>query len=363
MNIYIAGDFLMTSNLENSNNTKWLNDFLSHPIYESTSTPPQILNFDRNTFLDLSNIDYTQEDRHVFYDVNEISDKSLEYITSNISTNDLLICYELSEATKKILQSLNLTYIDIWLHPIRFIDDVLFSFYSNNEKINNNISQFNINDSLYYTYANNLKVQGYRGFKKANANVKHNSALFIGQTLNDKALFNEGKMLSVLDFKEKFTKLTQEHNHVYYSRHPFVKSGDEQILNFVRKFRNTSIIEEPAYDLLVNDNIKKVASISSSVVIESKYFGKEHEYFYKTVIDFDTKKTGISTIFQEFLFGHFWSTILKPVVDTNEVDKLQFLSQKNKIRDSLSFYWGYRNIDKVEVLKKTVGDLFKKIRG
>jgi len=44
----------------------------------------------------------------------------------------------------------------------------------------------------------------------------------------------------------------------------------------------------------------------------------------------------------------------------NTVEKCEFLDSKDKIRDMLSFYWGYRNIDKVESLKQTVGQLFEK---
>lgn len=80
--------------------------------------------------------------------------------------------YELSEQTRKILDKIKVTYIDIWLHPIRYMDDVLFGLKSNNEEINNKLYTFNIPSETYYLYADRLKVQNYRGYRKNKSYLK-----------------------------------------------------------------------------------------------------------------------------------------------------------------------------------------------
>ena len=49
---------------------------------------------------------------------------SLDYLKSFLDSFDLIIGYELSEITKESINSLQKRYIDIWLSPIRFLNDL-----------------------------------------------------------------------------------------------------------------------------------------------------------------------------------------------------------------------------------------------
>ncbi|WP_394622846.1 hypothetical protein, partial [Escherichia coli] len=94
-----------------------------------------------------------------YYNERDINSESIKYIKSIIKNDIILVGYELSEQTRKILDKIKVTYIDIWLHPIRYMDDVLFGLKSNNEEINNKLYTFNIPSETYYLYADRLKVQ------------------------------------------------------------------------------------------------------------------------------------------------------------------------------------------------------------
>ncbi|MCV4626815.1 hypothetical protein OFC18_32575, partial [Escherichia coli] len=62
------------------------------------------------------------EETHAHFNEHAITDKSVNYL-GNFLKNTFVIGYELSEQTKSILDKINIKYIDIWLHPIRFVDD------------------------------------------------------------------------------------------------------------------------------------------------------------------------------------------------------------------------------------------------
>jgi len=362
--IYIGADLLMTKESEQNNNIEWLFDFIKIPLKNVLEENIRVLrtdkdiDFDREKFFGKSNIKFNKYLLHNFFNVNDITKESKEYLKSVLSKS-LFIGYEISDQTKEILNSIEVQFIDVWLHPIRFLDDVLFGFYSNNTEINNKLKEFNENQEKYYLYAQRLKVQSYKGISKSKESLEIDSAVFAGQTLVDKAIYSNGKMLTVLDFKEKFEKLIEEYKVVYYIPHPFVKSGDEEIINYLNEFKNVKILKgkDSIYNVLSSNNIKKVVTISSSVALEAKYFGKEIEYYFKPIIDINEK---YSSVYQSFLYGYFWSEILSDITKTKKVKKIEFNDSKDKIRDSLSFYWSYRDIDKVEMLKKTVGNLFKK---
>lgn len=366
--ILICSDFLMTCDTEQDNNIIWLFDFINRPLYQAThrnvykfsSGKNGSIKIDREIFFSKSNIQCDSFKKQFFYNADEITIKSKEYLKSLFKDDDILICYELSEQTKSILSSIRVNFIDIWLHPIRYMDDVLFGINSNNEKVNAELKNFNIPPETYYLYADRLKVQNYRGHRRSKSIVEPNSALFVGQTLFDKAIFSNGKMLSLLDFKKKFEHVTEKYKHVYYSRHPFVKDGDSEILDYIKKFRNVSINNDPAYHLLASKELKYVFSISSSVVHEAKYFGKESEFLYKPVIEIGDNNSQYISVMHEIYYSHFWSSILSPICPTQQVLEVSYFCGKDKTRDALSFYWGYRNIDKTESLKQTVSSLWDK---
>ena len=220
--IYLTADFLATKESEQSNNIRWFKDILKRPLQQATGLVSQEFKsaflekngFVRSRFFEASGIHFSPSEMQFDYDANSVTDDSISYLQQHISASTLVVGYELSKATRTILDRAGITYIDIWLHPIRFLDDVLFAFNSNNPAINAALQTFNINEETYYLYADRLRVQNYRGFRRPKLDLVEDSALFVGQTLYDKAISSNGKMLSLLDFKEKFEKLCKQHSHL-----------------------------------------------------------------------------------------------------------------------------------------------------
>lgn len=287
--ILIASDPLFTKESEQHNNRRWMTDLLSRPIQLATGTRPGELKssidgdatcIDREHFFKLSNIDVDLTMTQFWYDVNSITQASLDYLSEFVDSSTLVVGYELSMQTRDLLDKLNVPFVDMWLHPVRFLDDILFGMNSNNYEINSEIFKFHLDDDVAYLYADKIKIQTYKGWRRIEADVQDNSALFIGQMLNDKSICKDGKMLSVLDFKEKFEDLGRKYSKVYYSKHPYLRSGDEEINRYISSLSFVELTDIPTYRLLASNKIAKVTSLSSSVITEAKYFGKDTEYFF-----------------------------------------------------------------------------------
>ena len=171
--------------------------------------------------------------------------------------------------------------------------------------------------------------------------------------MNDKSVCQDGKMLSLLDFKEEFIKITNEYSKVYYSRHPYIKNEDKKVMKFIKSFKNVEVIDEAPYRLFASLRLKHVFSISSSAATEAKYFGKSTSLLFKNLIDFGDVKNlnSYSSIFQKLLEQIFWAKILSPVCEVKSVLEYNFNPSKDKLRDMPGFYWSYYDIDKLEHLR------------
>jgi hypothetical protein len=373
-NIFLCSDFLSTNEKEQRNNLKWIQDLLSRSINFATNKKVKtfigfdesLTFFNRNIFFSKSNLKIDSSLNQIGFKDESITEDSKNYLKYFLPEDSIIIGYELSNETRNILDELNFIYIDIWLNPIRFYDDILFSFSSNHQRILESIYNFHINDEIFYHYADRIKIQSYKGWKRLNFNANPNSALIIGQTLNDKALIEKGSKKRLSDYSFKVDELCEKYNKVYYSKHPFITNEhNKEIKIFKKKHSNFKIIKQPAYRLLSNENIKKVVSISSSVVQEAHYFEKETEYFFKPVINLSNYyiPNHYASICQDFIFPYFWSQILHHVTGVNCIkNDMQYLSPKDKLRDMLAFYWSYKEIDKIEYYKTTnYKEIFKDI--
>lgn len=367
--LFITTDFLMTKESEQRSNLKWIVDLISRPLNKATGIKSKVLFsgfqsdsiFNRSIFLKLSGIELKPLEQQFHFEADDILQTSLNYLVECIGENSLIIGYELSDSTRSILNRCGIKYIDIWLHPVRFMDDVLFAIRSNDDCINLELNHFEYNAELCWMHADRLKVQNYRGFRRSKFDAKENSALFVGQTLNDKAIAHRGVMLNLLDYKNEFECLTKSHERIYYSRHPFVKSGDENVISFLKSFRNVEIVSVPTYELLANQNVATTVTISSSVATEAYFFGKDISYYFKPPVGvFKLTNPSYTSTQHEIFTEHFWAKILKPIYLTSNAEPVRFESVKDKVRDTLSFYWGYRDIDKVESLKQTVSKMLNR---
>ncbi len=358
--VTICCDFLMTRNSTQKYHLKWFYLIIERALSKAIRAKSVDFlsdnechnSFQRSTFFALSGQSLPLEESHVHFNAGTISEESFLYLKQFIN-NTFVIGYELSEQTKEILDAINIKYVDIWLHPIRFLDDNFYAYSSSDGNILEKLWKYNLPDDTYYLYADKLKIQSYMGWDKFyNAIDKiliDDSCLFVGQTLTDKAVCRDGTMLTVLNFEEEFTQLTKDYSHVYFSPHPMIRGDYTAQLQFLNQFDNVSIIKEPGYKLLCSEKIKKVVAISSSLVYEAKFFNKDTEFLYRPIVPVSNEcgDGGYISIFNKLHSSVFWANILECEFETKEnIIDIDYLTQKNNYRDMLSLYYNNKVFDK-----------------
>ncbi|MHC1727609.1 MAG: hypothetical protein AB9866_16670 [Syntrophobacteraceae bacterium] len=369
--ILITSDFLMTKETEQASNSRWMLDLLRRPIKQATGILPSsfsssLMNsqtLSRAHFFELSDIKLDVDATQFWFDDAAVTSESLDYLARHLGPEDLVVGYELSEQLRRLLDCIEVPWVDIWLHPIRFLDDILFAFSASERSVYDAMRSFHIAEDVFYLYADRIRIQSYKGYRRFKKSVHPGSALFVAQTLEDKAVCERGRMLNLLDFKEAFESTGAEYGKVYYSRHPYVRRGDEAILKYVKDCGFAEVVNSPAYHLLSSGKIAKAFSISSSVVYEAKYFGLDTEFLFNPVIRYGERYgQEYLSIYQEFVSSHFWARALSPILPTNNCDRVMYLEGKDKLRDMLNFYWSYRNIDKVEDMRQQLLSVDRKVQ-
>ena len=262
--------------------------------------------------------------------------KAYDYIYS-IFKDSLVISYELEECMLAALEYFNIPYIEINLDPIRFLEDIMLCFKTNNKEAYARLLDYRVDEEFLYLSANYIKAF-YATMENKTTNERN--VLFLGQTECDKTLVDEksGEIYSILNRKEEFKKAISGFDNIFYKRHPLVKN-DKEIIEYINSLGNVKIIDENFYSLISRNDIKKVVSISSGTCCEARYFQKETEFLLKEGVPRQTcNKVELDkyvSIYQDFFSLNFWSHILEPFVKTEKFDrKITIGGASNKLRNS-----------------------------
>jgi len=270
----------------------------------------QEFGYSQGYFFSLCNIPVNISLKEPFFPLvyEDLTPQSIEYVLSFLRGYDVVITYEASTLFRKVLEDNSIRYIDIWLSPIRFYKDLMFSFYSNDPVIRASLSKYKVDEKKLYREAKVINDQFKYFIKvKENFSLERNSALIIGQLSRDKSVMKERKFLTLLDFYEDIKKLSKKYTKLYLLRHPLMRL--EEFKTIVEGFSDIKNIEwlegVNTYFLLTREEIKSCVGISSSVLTEARYFGKEVIFLYKPVID-----ENYVNIYEHYYSSSFWANIL-----------------------------------------------------
>ncbi len=194
-------------------------------------------------------------------------DAGADVLRPTFSDADLVLGFELSPFLQSALDKLGKPYISISIAPERFATDYIWQFESNIPQAEANIRKISMAHSQLVAAADIRK----RRAKK----LKYAPGIVVfGQIAADASLLYRDKVLSLNDFTQQLRALKEEFGQVYYKRHPFT-GGDEDIVDMMLEDIGVIGIQEDPYDILNSDCFPAVAAISSSIVHEAGYFGKE----------------------------------------------------------------------------------------
>lgn len=341
MKILVTYDFLATSSLlgKTLSNTLSFIQKILYPLNIEVIIDDG--DFEEERFYDLINLREEDRKKFIVLDENILNEDSLEMLKEYVDKYDLLIAYELSIETRNIFDKQKIKYIDLWLSPIRFYDDLMFDFYSNVPKVQNNLKKYKINEELFFIQSKKISNQ----FKYFRLNkelvLEDNSFLLVGQLFEDRSVIKNGKALTLIDYKKRLKILSKSCNKIYFQKHPFMPLQDFKLyFDEFKDIKNIEYLENiNIYELLSRTEIKKVIAISSSVLYEANFFGKDIEYLYKPVIE-----DKYITIYKEYFNTSFWINIL----DLNEkILNIELLNYDNFFRQKLDAFWGYKDFIEV----------------
>lgn len=206
-----------------------------------------------------------------------LSNWSKKMYDEHVDVHKLCFSYEASPALTNYLQQNNVSYVDFRLAPLRFLPDLLIAVKSNDMRIQQGLAQCGVSLAEIKLCANELKAsyrykQRYIEF----APIPHSHYYFVGQTPNDNSIIDGGYHLRIANRKSELETYFFNKT-VMYLPHPAAPAEhvQQEIALLEQIASSVELSNSNSYDLLCEESNDLFVSISSGLLQEAQFFGKQ----------------------------------------------------------------------------------------
>ncbi|MGE5516366.1 MAG: glycosyltransferase [Bacteroidota bacterium] len=350
----VTGDFLradapaLPRESSQHGNIVWLHDLLSFALSTVTGSEPHFASWcAMNKDGKEATQSQIQVDVPAFYALTGRSASTMSWVQCfnrtdptaeelaffrEIFDQSFVIGFELSPFQRTIFDRLEIPFLSLAIHPLRFGKDLFFYATSNDAHVRAILEKEPpCGGPALVGAASLLKAQAAR---RPSPPLVDGAALFCLQVGVDSSLIAGARLVSLLDYRHEFAELTQRFPHVYVKKHPFAPA-DPAVLDFVLSFPNVSLIDGDAYALLAHPAIVAVASLSSSMLSEAEVFGKKAIRF----LDGASLNSSALTVGGRVLDGSLWQAMLSPHLPDCRPGHDGYATQTNPIEATLTTSW------------------------
>ncbi|MCH8268974.1 MAG: hypothetical protein IH846_15805, partial [Acidobacteria bacterium] len=354
--IVFTGDVLRPMPDGNSHqalNIQWLADLLRYPVSMAADAELDVHLWDAGKgsidgprFYELNGSTVSPENWGRLFDAKEISLSSAEYL-GTFFEDAVVVGFELPDVMIRLFQARGVPYLDFFIHPVRYLDDLFFGIRTNVAEMFAVLKRHALPEELFHLQAGIHKATMRR---VPPLQIMPNSCLFVGQTPVDKSLLVNGNVLSVENFSGQIKQIARSYQRVYFKPHPY-GSEEGRIMKVLGGTGKAEITRANVYHLLAQDNIQEVFGISSSVLYEAEYFGKKVTHLSKNRLSlYGPQRASFDPwtfvpVFDAFYNPRFWSELLGSVCAVKECPDLKLSPKSSRLRTCLHIFWGYNFLD------------------
>jgi len=366
--VVITGDVLRANANGTPNqplNIRWLYNLLHYPISRALgSAKLEIVIWDDEGTLDgrrvyeLCGLEPNEENWARLATAEELPPGAVEYL-SPFFRGAVVIGFELPDVLIRTFHALQIDYVDLTIHPVRFLDDILFGVRTSIPEAFEVLKVRAVDEDVFHIQA---------GLHKATVSrmtplpIPADSCLCVGQTRVDKSLVAQGRILSLLDYRDEVQRIIDRHSRTYFKPHPYA-AGQEDVVRALVELGDVEITGENIYRLLADEHITEVFGISSSAIYEAAFFGKKGTYLYMNPLRLwdATRPSNFDPwvfvpVYDDLLSPRCWAELLARRLKVNTCPENRLAPKASRLRISLQSHWGYNFLDSELLLRNMTGE-------
>jgi hypothetical protein len=257
------------------------------------------------------------------------------------------VVYEMPPYLARLLDRHEIPYLDIRVHPIRFLDDLLFAVRASRVVTRRLLADFAVAEATVAITA---------GLREAMCQfigagrIPANTLLVLGQRRFDSTQIVKGTFYDALDHDTAIAAILARYDAVVLKPHPL--DPQHSLLAAASRLAGThlGVAKDNVYRLLSLPDIAGVLSVSSSVAFEAVYFGKTVHTLAPSPIRLAWREDPIQpdqhvSIDDAVLSIDFWRAVLVSHVPVTPADGIRLPPKPNRLRLAMDSFWSFNQID------------------
>jgi hypothetical protein len=357
--ILLTGDFLRplddSFRPSQTGNILWLHRLLRRAIGNATGTVPEAMAwappegaaiaFDTPGFYAAAGVPADIEGWVALFAARDLPREAAAMLARAFEGVAIVVGFELTTMQKRLLSRLGVPWLDFNIHPYRFGPDVLFAVQVSHPGMLEPLARHHAGDAVFEPWADLLAATAVK--VPVHPPVTE-PVLVVGQTRVDRSLLADGRLLDLADFAAPFHAAIGDAGTVLFKPHPYNAGGFglHDIGLPLRRIRETG---DNAYVLMAQDSIRRVVGVSSSLVAEARFFGKEGVFLGPAPFRIAAQAAALAldahaSVVDAWLGADFWRDMLAPLVPVTAADGRRVSLPPNSLRNALRQFWGWDEI-------------------
>jgi hypothetical protein len=272
----------------------------------------------------------------------ELDDKMLERLRGRFCVG-----YEMPPWLVRLLEAHAVPYVDLRLHPIRFLDDLLFAARASCPETQAALLAMAVHES---------EVLATAGLREAmcryisEARVPGDTLLVIGQRRFDSTQIAGGDFFDAHRHVTAIHALCAGHAAVALKPHPLDRQHSLLEVAAAAPARVIGVINDNTYRMMALPQIGAILTVNSGVAYEAPYFGKHVHTLAPLTMRLGWRGTAEdpavhASLDDVWLTPDFWRTVLAPHTRVTVPDGMRLRPKPNRLRIALDSFWNFQEID------------------
>lgn len=290
-------------------------------------------------------------------------DAALDYLFSRIPPDTLVLAFEMPPWLQAACDMRGVRFLDLRASPLRFGRDLYVALATSDKALTERIDASAVcADELKLEaalLAANVQMHLQRlhehdaDFAEGDASLD-DALIFVGQAPFDASILcpRKGRPLRVTDFAKELRTLAGGRHKLLHKPHPFaIDFGNEERAALGETLgREVETVHFNAYQILSSKRRVALTGISSGLLQEARWFGKEAHVLFEPFVPLACDAAGHSTSkpyhqirFQDLIAPAFWHGLLTPERPAPRLAALPLLPHHHA-RETLDHWWDYEKV-------------------
>jgi hypothetical protein len=259
------------------------------------------------------------------------------------------IGYEMPPWLMRLLDLHAVPYVDVRLHPIRFMDDLMFAARASHPDTQAALLAMAVAES-----------EAMCQFI-SEARVPDNTLLVAGQRRFDSTQIIDGGFYDAGPQAAQIHAICIHYDFVILKPHPFDRHHSLLAVAADAPCRMLGVIEDNIYRMMALPQISAILTVNSGVAQEAPYFGKRVHALAPLAVRPAWRGATVdvhshASLDDSVLTPDFWRTVLAPHACVTTPDGMRLRSKPNRLRIALDSFWNYQQIDTDRIPRPAPGD-------